>query len=104
MPTHKSSQKYFTHVTQSSAWTLLGAPMGSTNTPAVVADRMVNEVAREAKLFCKKPTGCCVWLDDILLYSDTIDGYFEGLNRLLKQIIAKGVRFNVENVIFYEPV
>ncbi len=101
LPCDQESQQYFTLVGPRSSWTLLGAPMGWCNTPAMFCDRIINHIAEPAGLFKKKDHGCCVWLDDIILYGSTVEGYLQSLDKLLKQVIVQGVRLNVEKCEFF---
>ena len=51
LPVEEDSQKYFTMVTPTSAWTMRGAPMGWSNTPALFSNRIMTEIVKPSNLY-----------------------------------------------------
>eukprot|EP00924_Labyrinthula_sp_SR-Ha-C_P001499 augustus_masked-scaffold_55-processed-gene-1.60-mRNA-1 protein AED:1.00 eAED:1.00 QI:0/0/0/0/1/1/2/0/578 len=97
LPTHDKYKDIFTLVTRRLAYRMNGAPMGWCNTPALFADIIVNQIVdeEEPRYFCKQTTGIAAWLDDLLLYSDTIEALYSMLENILKRAARRRVRFNL---------
>ena len=85
LPTSEKSQKYFNLVTLESCVTMLGAPMGWRNTPQIYQNRILEEILKPAGIYSQPEAGCLQWIDDTLLYATDFDGYFDVLDRFLKQ-------------------
>eukprot|EP00924_Labyrinthula_sp_SR-Ha-C_P002898 snap_masked-scaffold_13-processed-gene-10.41-mRNA-1 protein AED:0.15 eAED:0.15 QI:0/-1/0/1/-1/1/1/0/1159 len=94
LPTQENSQEIFTLVTRKRAFTMLGAPMGWCNTPQLFTERVVTEVIREH--FNRDLTGACCWLDDIILYSNSVNSLLSMTTEILDNAIKKRVRFNLK--------
>eukprot|EP00924_Labyrinthula_sp_SR-Ha-C_P009798 augustus_masked-scaffold_117-processed-gene-0.12-mRNA-1 protein AED:1.00 eAED:1.00 QI:0/0/0/0/1/1/4/0/734 len=91
LPTQETSQEIFTLVTRNRAYTMLGAPMGWCNTPQLFTERAVTEVIRDH--FNRDEIRACCWLDDIIHYSDSLEGLFNMTSQILDYAIEKRVRF-----------
>eukprot|EP00924_Labyrinthula_sp_SR-Ha-C_P015563 augustus_masked-scaffold_4-processed-gene-3.53-mRNA-1 protein AED:1.00 eAED:1.00 QI:0/0/0/0/1/1/2/0/621 len=104
LPTHDKYKDIFTLVTRRLAYRMNGAPMGWCNTPALFADRIVNQIVdeEEPRYFCKQTTGIAAWLDDLLLYSDTIEALYSMLENILKRAARRRVRFNLRKCTLLE--
>ena len=79
--THEESQKYFTLVTNEGSYTMIGAPMGWTNTPQLFQSRILEEILKPAGIYSKEDNGCLQWVDDTLLYADSFTSYINVLEK-----------------------
>eukprot|EP00924_Labyrinthula_sp_SR-Ha-C_P010572 augustus_masked-scaffold_102-processed-gene-0.3-mRNA-1 protein AED:1.00 eAED:1.00 QI:0/0/0/0/1/1/3/0/289 len=75
---------------------MLGAPMDWCNTPPppLFTERVVTEVIREH--FNRDGIGACCWMDDIILYSSSIEGLFNMTSQIVDTAIEKRIRFNLK--------
>ena len=101
LPTSERSQKYFNIVTLEACVTMLGPPMGWTNTPQIYQNRIVEEILKPAETYSRPHAGCLQWVDDSLLYSDDFDGYVRTLDRFLTAVEAKALRLNIDRCFFF---
>eukprot|EP00924_Labyrinthula_sp_SR-Ha-C_P007173 maker-scaffold_8-snap-gene-11.35-mRNA-1 protein AED:0.19 eAED:0.23 QI:0/0/0/1/0/0/3/0/702 len=97
LPTKEEHREIFTLVTRRSAYTLNGAPMGRSNTPALFFDRIINEVIDQDGdyLFNTEENGVLAWLDDLLIYSTSFKNLCIILEKLLQRAIFQKARFNL---------
>eukprot|EP00924_Labyrinthula_sp_SR-Ha-C_P014086 maker-scaffold_56-snap-gene-1.65-mRNA-1 protein AED:0.48 eAED:0.55 QI:0/0/0/1/0/0/2/0/243 len=74
LPTREEHREIFTLVTRRSTYTLNGAPMGWSNTPALFFGQKINEVIDQDGdyLFNTEENGVLAWLDDFLVYSTSL--------------------------------
>ena len=87
-------------VTPTSAWTMQGAPMGWSNTPALFSNRIMTKIVKPSNLYAKQRNGAVMSLDDILLYTTCFKELYLAYERLLKQAIGKRMRVNVKKCTF----
>ena len=80
----KNAEQYFNVMTDLGCFTMCGAPQGFVNTPGISTERLVQEVSSPPDCFAPPALGPRQWLDDSLLYSDTIlIDFLRGLERFL---------------------
>ncbi|NIW12711.1 MAG: DDE-type integrase/transposase/recombinase [Candidatus Thorarchaeota archaeon] len=99
LPVAEASRKYFVLVTWFGAYEFCGSPQGWVNTPQLFQNRMITEILNPIGLFGTEGTGIIQWIDDSLLYSKTFDGYCNGMEKFLQQMIKKGLRLNISKCI-----
>ena len=101
------------------AFRMNGSPMGYLATPAVYQNRLVRYVlgwkgksppvvtdvngallGETEGVFCRQDAGCLLWIDDILIYARTWEGYLAVLRRILQNMIKYKVRANAQKCDF----
>ena len=90
-----------------------GAPMGYHSTPSVYQNRVVryilgysassqrlgtvnksDDLLEDEGTFCRPFNGALLWIDDILIYGSTFQGFKQVINRILSNMRKYKVRFN----------
>ena len=82
--TYEPHQKYFSLTTIFGSFKMCGAPMGFVNTPVTYQNRMVRYVLgwrcsgdkTEEGVFLAQQAGALLWIDDILVYANTWEGFY----------------------------
>eukprot|EP00924_Labyrinthula_sp_SR-Ha-C_P014961 snap_masked-scaffold_9-processed-gene-3.21-mRNA-1 protein AED:1.00 eAED:1.00 QI:0/-1/0/0/-1/1/1/0/650 len=91
-----TSSKYFGMVTPIGTYCMTMSPQGFRNTPQVYQERPVNEVLKGSEVGGLFGNGALQWLDDTLLYHETLKGYLQLLERFLENCIKVKFKLNLD--------
>lgn len=92
---HRDSQELFSFCTHRQVLTPYRIPQGSTD--AVMFFTYLMMKAFEEKIY----KGIVPWLDDLLLYCDTIEGLFQLLKWVLKRAEELGLKFSPKKLVLF---
>jgi hypothetical protein len=81
------------------AWMYTRAPFGLTNIPAHFQDVMDNIIITEGL-----SEFCCCYIDDILIYSDTVEEHEQHVKLVLQALCKYNLRAHPDKSIFMAPV
>ena len=96
--------KYFDITTLYGNFQMLGAPMGFIGTPVNYQNRILKYILGfyggkgtvDEGLFCRPGSGCLLRLDDVLIYSNSWEGYLKVLKTLFTRLKKFKVKLNLE--------
>ncbi len=94
LPTSRSD--IFTLVTPFGCYEMLVAPQGYLNSPQVYQDRIANEVLQDlhGKI-------CANWVDDCLVFGNTVDEFLDRLTLILERYEKYNVKLNFAKCQFF---
>ncbi len=97
IPLHENSRKYTAFTTSIGRWQYTSLPMGITNAAPTFQRNM------EAMLTGLLWDCCIVYIDDIIIYSDTFEEHIQHLREVFKRLKAANVVLKPEKCDFCQP-
>ena len=95
IPVHPDDVKYTAAITHSGLFEFIRMPFGLSNAPACY-QRMMDKILKHGlRRFC------CVYLDDVLIYSNTFDEHMEHVRRCMRWINEAGLLLKAKKCEFF---
>lgn len=97
IPIHPDDIKYTAVITQQGLYEFVRMPFGLSNAPATY-QRLMDTILKEGL----RQGFCCVYLDDVLIYSDTFDEHCVHLQKVLKWMSDSGLLLKGKKCSFFD--
>jgi hypothetical protein len=98
IPIHPDDIKYTAVITQAGLFEFTRMPFGLSNAPATYQRLMDNILKKGLRKYC------CVYLDDVLIYSDTFEEHLMHLRLVMKWMFDAGLLLKGKKCSFFDAL